>query len=170
VSFIDPYNAYTEGSVFSGNPLETVVALYEGTIECIREARQCLATGDIWGRSKAVNKSIALLTELLVSLNHKEGGEISANLKQLYSYIQCRILDAHTQKSQEPLNESERLLTTMLEGWRMASEKVTTEAHSAKSFSSEMSYTETPIEEDNSWRYGFFNETAELAGCVSATF
>ena len=169
MSFIDPYNAYTEGSVFSGNPLETVVALYEGTIECIRETRTCLASSDVWGRSKAINKAIALLTELLVSLDHKEGGEISANLKQLYSYIQCRILDAHMHKSQEALNEAERLLTTMLEGWRTAAEKISSQAH-VPSFSSGSTYTEAPVEEDSSWPYGFFNETAELVGCVSAVF
>ena len=122
MSFSDPYQAYAEGSVYSGNPLHLVVALYEGTIDSIRQARQCLVTGDVLARSVAINKAFALLTQLLVSLDHKQGGEIAANLQNLYSYIQCRLLDGHAQKSEEPLKEAERLLRTMLEGWRVEAE------------------------------------------------
>jgi flagellar secretion chaperone FliS len=124
LTFTDPYQAYVEGSVFSGNPLSMVIALYEGTIDAIRKANECLVTGDAWGRSKAITKAIKLLTQLLVSLDYKQGGEISTNLKRLYSYIQCRLLEAHAKKAEEPLQEAERLLNTLLEGWRVAAEKM----------------------------------------------
>lgn len=127
MSFSDPYLAYVEGSVFSGNPIGMVIALYEGAADAIRQARDCLLSGDVWGRSKAINKGIEILTELLVSLDHEAGGEISANLKRIYSYLQCRLLEAHAQKSEAPLIEAERLLNTMLEGWRGAAEKAATE-------------------------------------------
>jgi flagellar secretion chaperone FliS len=152
----DPYQAYVEGSVFSGNPLSMVIALYEGTIDAVRKARECLVTGDAWGRSKAITKAIKLLTQLLISLDHKQGGEISANLKRLYSYLQCQLLEAHAKKAEEPLHEAERLLNTMLEGWRGALEKMDRlPEHGA-----------TPTAD-----YRLFNEeTAEPAGCVSALF
>ncbi len=160
----DPYQAYVEGSVFSGNPLNMVIALYEGTIDAVRRARGCLANGDVWGRSKAINKSVELLTELLVSLDHQQGGEISANLKRLYSYMQCRLLDAHARKAEAPMLETERLLNTMLEGWRGAGEKFDRVSFSHGS--------ETEARSTESiGHYGLFSEeTAELAGCVSEVF
>ena len=165
MSFNDPYQAYAEGSVYSGNPLGLVVALYEGTIQNIERARHCLATDDAMARSKAVNKAIELLTQLLVSLDHEKGGEISANLKRLYSYIQCRLLDAHTQRAEEPMKEAQQLLETMLEGWREAAAKTDiSEMHSvgAERFASEPEYPEMS--------YGFFNEPMETACAVSAVF
>ncbi len=168
MSFTDPYQAYAEGSVAGGSPLQLVIALYEGTIESIRQARLCLAMNDIWGRGAAVNKAMKLLTELLVSLDHRNGGEIAANLKRLYSYIQCRILDAHTKKQEEPLLEAERLLKNLLEGWYGAAATISRENCALQAAAER--YPEEPRNETGS-SYGFFSEDRmELAGTVSATF
>ena len=169
MSIRDSYHAYTEGSVFSGSPLEMVVALYEGTINAIRQARHCLATGDVWGRSRAINKGMKLLTELLVSLENPEGNEISANLKALYSYIQARLLDAHTKKSGKALDEAERLLSTILEGWREAAEKSKAETDGALA-SVQSAGWDGETTQNHAWNYGFFAEVAEFAGGVSAVF
>jgi flagellar protein FliS len=116
----NPYQAYTDGSIFSDNPLNLVVALYQGAIDATQQAESALRTGDILARSKAINKAISILTELLVSLDHKRGGEISQNLKRLYSYMQVRLLTAHARQEAEPIAEVAALLTTLLEGWRGA--------------------------------------------------
>jgi flagellar protein FliS len=116
----NPYQAYTDGSIFSDNPLNLVVALYEGAITATRQAEAALQARDIWGRSKAINKAIAILTELLVSLDHERGGEISQNLKKLYDYMQVRLLEAHARQKAEPIVEVAGLLSTLLDGWRQA--------------------------------------------------
>jgi flagellar protein FliS len=153
--------------VFSGNPLGLVIALYEGTVQAVGRAKQCLSTNDAWGRAKAISKAVELLTELLSSLNHKEGGEISANLRRLYSYMQCRLLEAHAQKAEEPMDEVERLLETLLEGWRGAAEKAT---HLAHSVPAEMTVNDLP-NEDLMNDYWFLGEpAANPTGCVSAVF
>jgi flagellar secretion chaperone FliS len=115
------YQAYEEGSVASEQPMRLVVALYEGALEAAQSAGRCLENGDILGRSKAVNKALRILTELLVSLDYEKGGEISLSLKRLYGYMQTRLLEAHARQSAAPLREVEKLLTTLIEGWRGAS-------------------------------------------------
>ena len=120
----NPYQAYTEGSVLSGHPLRLVVALYEGALDGTRQAAGCLRACDIWGRGKAINKVIAILSELLASLNEKEGGEVAANLKRLYLYMQRRLIEAHARQAAPPLLEVEKLLETILEAWREAESKI----------------------------------------------
>jgi flagellar protein FliS len=120
MSGIDPYQAYTEGSVFSDQPLRLVVALYEGALDAARQAAGCLQANDIWGRGKAINKGIAIFSELLAALDEEKGGEIARNLKRLYLYMQRRLLEAHARQAAPPLWEVEKLLETMLEGWREA--------------------------------------------------
>ena len=123
MSFIDPYQAYVEASLTSGGPLQLVIAMYEAAVAAIGQARHCLASGDVWGRNREINKANDLLTELLVSLDFEKGGEISLNLQNLYAYLLGRLLEAHTRQLDAPLAEAEKLMGTMLEGWRGAAEQ-----------------------------------------------
>ena len=116
----NPYQAYTEGKVFSENPINLVVALYQGALDSVRQAERYIGSGDIVGRSKAINKALGIITELLISLDHAKGGEISQNLKRLYSYMQVRLLDAHASQKAEPISEVAKLLSVLLEGWEAA--------------------------------------------------
>ncbi len=116
----NPYKAYAEDTILNASPLGLVVALYEGAIEASVTARRYLAQGDIPARTKAINKLTNILTELMRSLDDEKGGEVSANLRRLYAYMHGRVLDAHLKKSAAPLEEVEKLLSIMLEGWRVA--------------------------------------------------
>ncbi len=116
----NPYQAYTVGSLFSGNPVNLVIALYQGAIDAAQQAERALQAGDIPGRTKAINKAVSILSELIVSLDYERGGEISQNLKRLYGYMQKQLLTAHYRQSAEPIAEVSRLLGTLLEGWRGA--------------------------------------------------
>ncbi len=119
----DLYQAYTEGSVVGSNPVRLVTMLYEGAIGSCQQIEQCFENGDIWARSKAVTKAVTILTELLVSLDHEKGGEIAANLKRLYSYMQCRLLEAHGKRDRAAAQEVERLLTDLLEAWQVVEQE-----------------------------------------------
>ena len=116
--FNTPYEAYTAGMMGS-NPMQLIIALYEGGISAVQEAQRCFVTNDIMGRANAVTKAINILSELQISLNHdkEEAKELSANLKNLYTYMQQRLVQANLQKTPEPLAEVEGLLRTMLESW-----------------------------------------------------
>jgi len=114
------YSAYTQDNILAASPMRLVVALYEGAVGAVRQARQCLANEQIMERSKAVSKTVEILTELMVSLDRDNGGELSARLHRLYSYMQQRVLEAHTRQDDAPLAEVESLLATLLEGWRQA--------------------------------------------------
>jgi flagellar protein FliS len=116
----NPYQAYTDGVVFSDHPLNLVVALYQGALDAVHQAEHAFRTGDIMGRGRAINKANAILSELLGSLDHERGGDISYNLSRLYSYMQTRLVTAHARKLAEPIVEVSSLLTTLLEGWRVA--------------------------------------------------
>ena len=126
----NPYAAYSESSMVGASPLQLVTRSYEGAIGAVQQAQQCFASGDIMGRSKAITKAVSILTELMISLDHQKGGEISLNLKRLYSYMQQRLLAAHTQKTAEPLIEVVGLLSNLLEAWKIVEQKFSVESQS----------------------------------------
>jgi flagellar protein FliS len=124
----DPYHAYLDNNIASENPVSLVTALYEGAIKAVQQARRCLETEDIWGRSKAISKAVDIITELMRSLNHEKGGDLSIRLRDLYGYMQTRLLAAHANQEDEPMAEVIGLLTTLLDGWYKAGEQLAREA------------------------------------------
>ncbi len=120
MTYSNPYNsnAFLETEVLNADPVKLVNLLYRGAIEAVGAARRHLASGAIRPRSKEITKAWEILRELLQSLDHSKGGEISQNLAALYAYMQTRLMEANSQQSDTPLREVEGLLSTLSEGWR----------------------------------------------------
>ena len=112
-----PHNAYLESRVLSADPIELIRLMYQAAIAEVRSARAYLQAGEIRGRSKAISKASAILTELTVSLDRKLGGEYAERLADLYGYMMRKLTDANFKQSEESLAEVLGLLTTLLEGW-----------------------------------------------------
>jgi flagellar secretion chaperone FliS len=115
---MNPYQQYMENSVLTATSLELVTMLYRCALEGIADSRRCLAAGDIEGRVRPVNKAYDAVTELMLSLDYENGGEISRNLAELYGYITHKIILGHATQSDECFAEAARLLGTLLESWQ----------------------------------------------------
>jgi flagellar protein FliS len=108
---------YLEQEILSADGVELVRILYRAALDSVDRARTCLRQGDIAGRSKAISKAVAILSELSASVSREQGGAVAVNLIELYDYLQRRLLDANMQQIDEPLAEAGRLLSTLLEAW-----------------------------------------------------
>ena len=115
---IAAYQHDRDTEILSADPLELVEMLYKAAINSIGDARICLRTGEIRERSNAICKASAILAELAQSLDHEKGGAISKNLTELYDYMQRLLLKANSEQIDAPLVETDRLMTTLLQGWQ----------------------------------------------------
>jgi flagellar protein FliS len=106
-----------EDEIFSATPVELIRMLYRSGLDSVLNARDCLGRGDIAGRCAAINKCLAILTELTVSLDRTQGGELTQSLTELYDYMGRRLIEANIQQSDGPLEETAKLLATLLDGW-----------------------------------------------------
>lgn len=111
------YDQYLESEVLSADPLKLVNLLYRAAIDAVRAARRHLAAGEIRERSRKVVKAWEIVHELRRSLDEQRGGEIGRSLRELYVYMQGRLLEANARQMDAPLAEVERLLSTLSEGW-----------------------------------------------------
>ena len=116
----NPYAQHTEIDLLGATPLQLTVALYEGAMQNVRDARRYLASGEIVERGRAIGKAMDIVVELQSSLDMEHGGEFAQRLASLYAYVQNRLLEAHAKKSEEALQEVLALLATMAGGWRGA--------------------------------------------------
>jgi flagellar protein FliS len=113
----NPYALSLEAKVLSADPVELVCLLYRGAIDAVEQARQELRAGNIESRGRAITKAMDILSELIQSLDRKQGGEFALTLLELYDYIQKLLHAAHRDQSGHPLDEAGRLLNTLLQGW-----------------------------------------------------
>jgi flagellar protein FliS len=111
------YQNYFDQEVMTADPVRLVELLYHGALDSIASARRHLATGDIRARSKAIAKTMEIVTELSLSLNREAGGELSQSLAELYAYTETLLIEANARQTDPPLAEAERLLTTLSEAW-----------------------------------------------------
>jgi|WetSurSiteA1Bulk_404760.scaffolds.fasta_scaffold19394_2 flagellar secretion chaperone FliS len=108
---------YREVAIKTASPLQLVVMLYDAAICCIQVAREQMESKDIAGRSRSVNKCIAIISELQACLNLKAGGEIAGSLNRLYDYMKGRIFRANVEQTSQPLTEVETLLENLRSAW-----------------------------------------------------
>ncbi len=162
----DQYKAYGESSILCADPAALVVALYEGGIEAVCRAKACLQAGDISGRGKEITKAVNIVTELLVSLDHKRGGDLSRRLEQLYLYLHKRLLEAHAGQNREALDEVRNLLETLLVGWH----KVAADSAGASSECKQPTVAAPTVNFSQPFYGHYLDEPAEVAPGFSAAF
>jgi flagellar secretion chaperone FliS len=109
--------AYKTVDAQSRSPLELVVMLYDGAIRFLGEARDAHERKDQWARARAVSKALAIVGELRSTLNLDEGSSLALELDRLYDYMMGRLLEVTTKHDLSGLEEVQRLLVTVREGW-----------------------------------------------------
>ena len=102
-----------------------VLMLYDGAIKNINLAVEALQeeSGQYDRISNSVIKAQDIVTELMVSLDFEQGGEIAKNLFSLYVYINRQLLEANIQKNTKPLEEVRKLLTELRAAWAEIADK-----------------------------------------------
>ena len=109
--------AYRTIDAQSRSPLELVVMLYDGAIRFLGEALEAHERNDQRARATAVSKALAIVGELRSTLNVDEGLDMAIELDRLYDYMMGRLLEVSTKRDLSGLEEVQRLLITVREGW-----------------------------------------------------
>ena len=79
--------------------------------------QQAADRNDIAGRTRAVARALAIVTELQNTLRLEDGGDVARELDRLYTYMTTRLVDSNLKKDRKALDEVHRLLSTVREGW-----------------------------------------------------
>ena len=113
----NPYNQYKQTQITTANQGKLIVMLYDGAIKFLSIALDNLnpKTYDVVNNN--IIKAQDIITELLLSLNMEEGGEISQNLFNLYMYFKKQLLEANIKKDGEILTQIVKLLKELRDAW-----------------------------------------------------
>ena len=112
--------SYRQTEVQSRTPLELVTMLYDGALRFMAVARDAIVRKDIPARRDALNRTMAIVSELQSALNLQAGGEVAVDLDRLYEYASVRLLDAAMRNDVGPVDEVRRIFEILRDGWATA--------------------------------------------------
>ncbi len=121
----NPVAQYKLTEVNTANQGRLIVMLYDGAIKFLKIAIENLGVKTYDVANNNILKAQDIITELLLSLNMKDGGEISTNLFNLYMYFKKRLLEANIQKNREMVEEVINYLSSLRDSWDKVSAKET---------------------------------------------
>jgi len=107
-----------EASIYGASPVGLIVMLYEGAISALRKAQSEIARNNYIGKGHFIGKSMEIINGLDNVLNLEKGGEVTANLRELYIYMKHRLGVANMKNDADILEEVITLLDELLGAWR----------------------------------------------------
>lgn len=111
------HNIYAQNNVGIESPAKLIEMLYEGVLRFNAQAKKAIKDGDIEKRVYWVNRSVAVITELIAVLDMK-GGRIAQYLEGLYNYEIQLLNEANLKKDTQKLDEVSNVFKGLLEAWR----------------------------------------------------
>lgn len=113
--------AYRSVAAHSGvdaaDPHRLVTMLMDGALERLASARGAMEHGETEAKSRLIHRAVAIVEELRASLNTQAGGEVAANLADLYDYCGRQLVRANLENRGELLDEVGSLLREIRGAW-----------------------------------------------------
>src|SRR6202043_2844085 len=76
--------SYQQQTLASANPIELVVALYDGAIRFLRQAIAAVEVNDVRGRRKSVKFALDIFLHLQSRLRYDVDARVAGNFSQFY--------------------------------------------------------------------------------------
>ncbi len=111
------YNTYTQNNVGVESPEKLIQMMYEGVLRFNMQAKRSIANGEIERRTYWINRSNAVIGELINILDYNHG-TISHYLSGLYHHQLHLLMQANIHNSSEALDEVTQVMKGLLEAWR----------------------------------------------------
>ena len=112
------YAKYKEQSVTTATPEELTLMLYNGCIKFINLAEVFIDDKNIEKINVNILKAQDIVNELNITLNMDY--EVSENLRQLYSFVNERLIEENLRKDKKPLLEAKEIVTELRDTWKEA--------------------------------------------------
>jgi flagellar protein FliS len=111
------YNIYAQNNIGVESPAKLIEMLYEGVLRFNAQAKKAIKDKDIEKRTYWINRSVAVITELINTLDMSQG-QVSQYLEGLYSYEITLLTSANIKNDADKLDEVSNVFKSLLEAWR----------------------------------------------------
>ena len=111
------YNTYSQNNVSVESPQKLIQMLFEGVLRFNTLAKNAIKKGDIEKRTHWVNRSNAIFSELISTLDFNQG-DISHYLNGLYAHQMQELSLANNDNDPQKLDNVNNVVKGLLDAWR----------------------------------------------------
>ncbi|MDR0597457.1 MAG: flagellar export chaperone FliS [Treponema sp.] len=121
----NPIFAYTETRIKTASQGQLIIMLYNEAVKRLDHALDLLERNNSGKKnpnrieqiSKSILKAQEIVTELMVSLDFDQGGEIAKNLFSLYTWFNQELLAANINQDPQRLSAVRNMLNDLRSAW-----------------------------------------------------
>lgn len=113
------YNVYKNNTVNYASKEQLLLMLVEGAVKFSKIGRQAILDNDIKKAHDALVRTQDIFSELMVSLDTKQG-EWAEQLFRVYAFIKEKLIEANISKNIEIIDEILPLIEDINETWKEA--------------------------------------------------
>ncbi|MCL2834142.1 MAG: flagellar export chaperone FliS [Treponema sp.] len=125
LAYTNAISAYRETRIKTASQGQLIIMLYDEAVKCLDRALDLLEKNTNGrkdpGRIEHINKSILktqeIITELSVSLDFEQGGEIAQNLFSLYSWFNQELLEGNIKQDAGRIRPVREMINDLREAW-----------------------------------------------------
>lgn len=118
---------YKKRQIESATPSQLVLMLYDALIDQLNKAasvfEEVTTPQNIEKYHNLLIMCQHILTELMLSLDLENGGEIAHNLLRLYEYMHRRLVTANIKRAPQAIQEVKKLIMDIRTSWQSALER-----------------------------------------------
>lgn len=103
--------------VTEADPHRLIQMLLDGGVQRVIQARGAMEYGNIALKGELIGKAMGIIGGLRDAVDTTNGGELAANLDNLYAFMQQRLSQANLKNDPAMLDEVVHLLREIKEGW-----------------------------------------------------
>lgn len=110
--------AYQDSAVTTQSKGRLIVLLYDGAIKFMKLAIKELEVKNHEAKGRYINKARDIINELNAVLDMNSGGEIAANLRKLYCFMNNRLSEANIKCDPQMIREVIKLMEELNQSWK----------------------------------------------------
>ena len=104
-------------TIETASPHKLISMLLDGALNSLAKAKGAIERNSIEERTTHLNKASEIVVGLKGSLDLEQGGEVAANLNDLYDYMIRTIIEANRSNDGEKVQETMSLMLEIKQGW-----------------------------------------------------
>jgi flagellar protein FliS len=125
MAYTNAVSTYKETRVKTASQGQLVVMLYEEAVKCLDRGLELLGLstggridpGNIEKISKSILKAQEIITELIVSLDFEQGGDIAKTLFSLYTWFNKELLEGNISQDMRRVTSVRNQLNELRSAW-----------------------------------------------------
>ena len=124
--YTEAFTAYRETGVKTASKGRLIVMLYDGAIKELTSAKEKIRIDgrvelyDLDRFNSSCIKAQEIITELMISLDTQEGGEIADNLMALYIFFNQELLQANVHRDKKKIMFVLEMMSSLRDSWAQA--------------------------------------------------